>query len=449
MTLLDLVEVELGYSIVTNEFYERVPVPIVLKGARDGIVTYLRAHGVANPIVGMPHAAPDGRGAVPAIEQQIGRAIVRYGSHIVTRDLIYATIRGEVAALHDPYAVFFTKAEVARFSQALDGTGFGGIGAAIGRDDTANSWHIKEVFAGSPAARAGLLPDDVITAIDGRALDDPTAELAGARLRGTVGSRVRLSIVRAGAALPAPIVVTRAIVTPPATTQRMLADRIGYVALRSFDATAGDEVNAALRTLSAKGARAFVFDLRDNGGGYESAAAAVASRFIAKGPIVIIQDKHGKRRTTVADGKPATARPLVVLVNANSASGSELAAGAIQDAKRGTIVGVKTFGKGVVQTIVPLPDGAAIKLTSARYFTAHGRDIEKVGLTPDVTVVQPDGARFGVPGSDPQLDRALAILGAPSRTASMPPSAIAQPSGTPVPTSPPQERERRSPTSGK
>jgi carboxyl-terminal processing protease len=442
ITLLDAVETDFAYSTVTSQFYERVPVARILAGAHDGMVAYLRSRGVAKPIVGMPHAQADGRFAVPAIEQQIAFAIIRYPKLVEPRDLVYAVIRGEVAALHDPYAVFFTAKELATFSRALDGTAFGGIGASLVRDDAANVWRIDEVFPNSPAAKAGLTSGDVVAQVDGVPLDDRTADAAGAHLRGTIGTTVHLTIVRDGAALPAPLALVRASITPPATTAKLLPGNVGYVALRSFDARAGDEVRAAVRGLAKRGARAFVFDLRDNGGGYESAAVSVASQFVASGPIVILEDRHGHRTTTYAKGNVATTAPLVVLVNGDSASGSELATGAIQDAKRGIVVGTGTFGKGVEQSVIPMPDGAAIKLTTARYFTGRGRNIEKVGLTPDVVVAEPDGSAIAVPGKDPQLDRALAIL---ART--KPPGAAASPAAaqtTPLPgPSAPSASQRR------
>ena len=153
-----------------------------------------------------------------------------------------------------------------------------------------------------------------------------------------------------------------------------------------------------------------VLDLRGDGGGYESAAVHVASAFIPSGPIVANEGRDGKRRVSPADGNAVPALPLVVLVDHDSASGAELVAGAIQDRHAGTLVGARTFGKGVAQTMFALPDGSAIKLTTARYYTAGGRFIDHIGLEPDVAVEEPAGSEPGVPGHDPQLDRALTLL---------------------------------------
>jgi len=323
VSLLDLIETEFAYATISDHYQQPVAPQRLLDGARVGLVAYLRSRGIANPRVGMMHARPDGRGAVPAIEQQIGLAIERYGARVDALGLVYAGIRGELGALHDPYSVFFTAAEVKGFSAAIDGT---------------------------------------------------------------------------------------AASSPPGVTERLLPGGVGYVALRSFAQDAGTEVRAALVQLAKAGARAYVFDLRGNGGGYESAAVHVASAFIAAGPIVANEGRDGKRRVSPADGDAVPVLPLAVLVDGDSASGAELVAGAIQDRRAGTLVGTRTFGKGVAQTMFALPDGSAIKLTTARYYTAAGRFVDRVGLEPDVVVDEPPGSQAGVPGHDPQLDRALALL---------------------------------------
>ncbi|MFN2461053.1 MAG: S41 family peptidase [Candidatus Velthaea sp.] len=410
VSLLDLIETEIGYTTIGEQYYRSVPAQTLLDGARTGLQAYLRARGIAQPQVGAMHARADGRGAVPAIEQQIGRIIVRYGRRVDVRELVYAAIRGEVGALHDPYSVFFTKAELQKFSVALNGETFGGIGVALSGDEKREHWRAADVFPDSPAARAGVHAGDEMVAIDGEPVAGRTTQELSALLRGKVGSVVHVSIARDGAPLPEALAIVRAPIAPPEVTSRMLPGATGYVALRTFGPTAGAEVHAALRRLREQGAHAFVFDLRGNGGGYESAAVAVASAFVPNGAIVSTQQNHGKRKVTNADGSAVGARPLAVLVDHDSASGSELVTAAIAEHGAGTVVGARTFGKGLVQTMVPLPDGAAIKLTTARYFTPQGHDIDRVGITPAVAVDEPPDAVPGVPGRDPQLDAALALL---------------------------------------
>jgi carboxyl-terminal processing protease len=410
VSLLDLVETEFGYTTIVDQYQRPVSVQRILDGARVGIIAYLRSRGIGDPLVGAMHARPDGRGAVPAIERQIALALQRYGPRVDTLQLVYAAIRGEVAALNDPYSVFFTARDVKGFSAAIDGSAFGGIGVQLAFDDATKTWLADMVFPGGPAAKAGVLAGDALLAVNGTSLIGLDNAHVQTLLRGAIGSTAQLSIARGGAPLPAPLAVQRAAITPPTVTERLLPGNVGYVALRTFSEDAGAAVRAALLRLVARGATAYVFDLRGNGGGYESAAVHVASAFIPSGPIVANEGRDAKRRISAADGNAVPARPLIVLVDHDSASGSELVAGAIQDRGAGRLLGTRTFGKGVAQTMFALPDGSAIKLTTARYYTAGGRFIDKIGLTPDVEVEQPAGSETGVPGRDPQLDRALALL---------------------------------------
>jgi carboxyl-terminal processing protease len=417
VTLLDLIQTEFGYTTITDNYYRNVSPQVLLDGARTGIVAYLRGRGIADPTVGFMHARADGRFAVPAIEQQIGRAIERYGARVDVHDLVAATIEGELGALHDPYSVLFSKSELAKFTTALDGRAFGGIGAELAYDDAQKAWLIDEVFPESPAAAAGVREHDVLVAVDGVTVGTLDVDAISAKLRGPAGSRVALTIARDGAHLPVPLALTRAVITPPDVSRRAIEPGIGYVALRTFGPNAGRDTRAALLWLIARGANKIVFDLRGNGGGYESAAVDVASCFV-RGPVVSMIARGGKRIVTSAKGTPVPLGGLVVLVDGDSASGSELVTGAIRDHHAGTIVGTRTFGKGLVQAMFPLPDGSAIKLTTARYFTPAGEDIDRVGILPDDVIAEPADAPHGVVGSDPQLDRAIARLLTPVRPAS-------------------------------
>jgi len=412
VSLLDLVEVDEAWTTIQDHFDRHVAPQRLLDGARTGLIAYLKERGIAEPRVAVMHADAEGRGAVPAIERQIALALEHYGARVDTRQLVYAAIGGEVGALDDRYSVFFTAAELKGFTRALDGASFGGIGIQLAFDAATKQWRAETVFPGEPAARAGLRDGDVIVAVNGTMLAGLADAGISAALRGPVGTTVRLTVVRDGSELAQPVAVVRATVTPPDVTERLLPGDVGYVALRGFPLDAATQLRAALQRLAARGARATVLDLRGNGGGYESAAVHVASLFIPAGPIVANQGRRGPRAVEDADGDALPPGPLVVLVDGDSASGAELVAGALQDRKRGTLVGTRTFGKGVAQEMFPLPDGAALKLTTMRYYTAGGRFIDGTGLTPDITVTQPDGAVRGEPGRDPQLDRALALLAA-------------------------------------
>ncbi|MBV8668035.1 MAG: hypothetical protein JOZ28_02360, partial [Candidatus Eremiobacteraeota bacterium] len=203
--------------------------------------------------------------------------------------------------------------------------------------------------------------------------------------------------------------IEREIITVPSMTSRMIDGDIGYIQLYDFGERSAEEVTSALNALLARGARAFILDLRDNGGGLLDAAVDISSKFIADGPIVSRIGRDGHVETDDANQDAIPPHPLVVLVNQYSASASEITAGAIQDSKIGILIGQKTFGKGVVQTIFDLPGGSAIKVTTQRYVTPNGRDINKKGIEPNI-VVPMDYRDVGMPGKDTQLEAALRYL---------------------------------------
>jgi len=408
---LDVIALEICYTTVMARYYEPVDPAALLAGARGGIVAYLTSRGVVNPNIppAPPHA--DRYRAESEIDRDVALAVARYGTRVRTGELVAKTIESELAALHDPYSLLFRPAAFKKFVGFLDGKPAAGIGAELDVDPQTHAVRVVDVFPGGPAESAGLAPGDVISTIDGAAPPATTPADVAAALRGVPGSTVRLGISRDGTARET-LAIVRHVVSAPDATGRIVADGVGYVRLRSFGAQSAQQVDAVLAKLHAANARAYVLDLRANGGGYRDAAIAVASHFV-RGTVVTIQERSGKPAPFVAKaGTTPIGAPLAVLVDGDSASAAEIVAGAVQDDKTGTLVGTRTFGKGLVQETFALPDGGAIKLTTARYLTPAGRDIDKVGITPDVVVAQPADAHPGEPGRDAQLDRALALLAA-------------------------------------
>ncbi len=406
---LDVIALEICYTTVMARYYQPVEPAALLAGARTGIVAYLASRGVANPNIPLASARADRYRAESEIDRDVALAVARYGTRVRTGELVAKTIEGELAVLHDPYSVLFRPAAFTKFVGFLDGKPGAGIGAELDVDPQTHAVRVVDVFPDAPAERAGLAPGDVITSIDGAPPPGTTPAAVAAALRGAPGTVVRLGVMRDGAARE-PLTIVRRVVTAPGATGRIVGDRIGYVRLRSFGALSAPQLDNVLALLRLANARAFVLDLRANGGGYRDAAIAVASHFV-RGTVVTIQERNAKptafaAKTTIA---PLDA-PLAVLVDGDTASAAEIVAGAVQDDKTGTLVGTRTFGKGLVQETFSLPDGGAIKLTTARYTTPAGRDIDKVGITPDVIVVQPADAHPGEPGRDAQLDRAIALL---------------------------------------
>ncbi len=409
---LDVIALEICYTTIMARYY-RTPNPdALLAGARGGIVSYLAVRGIMNPAIPLASPHADRYRAESEIDRDVALAVARYGTRVRTPELVAKTIEGELAALQDPYSVLFRPAAFKRFVGVLDGRAAAGIGAELDVDPRTHAVRVADVFPGAPAEAAGLRPGDVITSIDGAAPRASTGAV-GSALRGKPGTAVRVGFTRDGTAHE-PVAIVRAIVVAPDVTGRMLRDGIGYVRLRSFGAGSSQQLDASLATLRAAHARAYVIDERANGGGYRDAAIAIASHFV-HGTIVTTQERGAAPVRFVAKaGVAPIGAPFAVLVDGDTASAAEILAAAVQDAHAGTLVGTRTFGKGLVQETFALPDGGAIKLTTARYLTPAGRDIDKVGIMPEVVVAEPADAHPGEPGADPQLDIALTLLSAPA-----------------------------------
>ncbi len=431
-------ELVVTYAHLVDDFYQKVDRQVVLNGAHDSLVAYLKAVHVANPALPALKATDDDASNVRALEREVNLALEQYGGSIKTDDtmspstqLTYAAIAGTLASVKDKYTTFLTPKQYAELNDNLDGTSFGGVGISYSPDEKHSVLRIENVILDGPSDKAGLQPEDEITAIDGKTVGslfaptmaekDDQKRLAAQQkivtqaLRGNPGTKVQLTVQRSGKPLN-PVLITRAEIHQPSVLSKMLPGEIGYVDLAVFGQTTGQELDAALKRLDSEGAKAYILDLRSNGGGYLNAAVDVSSKFISSGPIVSVKSRAGTDTEYDAENTAIPPRPLAVLVNQYTASASEITAGAIQDSGVGTIIGVKTYGKGVVQSIWQLPDKSAIKITTARYFTPKGRDINTVGIEPEIKADIPtDPAarktlRFGDPTHDPQLTSALSFI---------------------------------------
>ena len=310
----------------------------------------------------------------------------RYYRAVDVSKLGQAGIDGMLKSLNDQWTEYLSPSLVRLFAQDLQGT-YSGIGARL--QMKGDRLLITSVFDGSPAQMAGLGVGDRIVSVDGR----PTAGLSlvanTAHIKGAAGTKVTLVVAPAAGGPQRTLTLTRKELAMPLTVHRMLhagSVPVGYVALDQFSDGAGAQVHAALRDLIAKGAKWIIFDLRDNGGGLLSEAVDVSSDFMKGGVVVTTQGLHSPKTVLKAAAHEATSLPLVVLVNGFTASASEIVSGALQDRHRAFLVGTKTFGKGLVQHILALPGGAALKLTTAIYLTPDGRNINKLGIRPDEVV---------------------------------------------------------------
>jgi len=297
----------------------------------------------------------------------------------------YEAIRGMLASLDDPYTRFMDPREFKEMQIDTSGE-LSGVGIQLSLDKDTKELVVVSPIEGSPASRAGVMPKDVITAIDGKSTRGMTTEDAVKLIRGQEGSRVTLTLRRKAQVLEVPLTRERielhAVESQINTSPEGL--RVGYIRLKQFNANATKDMRQALRELETKGVDGYVLDLRSNPGGLLMASVEIARQLLNEGTIVSTKTRSGITDVERATGRALTARPLVVLVNEGSASASEILSGALQDNKRAVLVGQKTFGKGLVQSVRGLADGSGMTVTIAKYLTPKGRDIHKHGISPDV-----------------------------------------------------------------
>jgi len=329
-----------------------------------------------------------------------------------SRERVYGAINGLMESLGDEHSGFIDPAGADFMRERMSGS-FEGIGAVV---ETApdGGVYIIRVFSDSPAETAGVRAGDVVIAVDGTDVTGKTLDEGVQLIRGQAGTSVELTIFREGTPDLLLITVTRARIEFPTVEYRMLEGDVGYIALYDFYSLATLRTREALQDLKDQGARAIIFDLRDNGGGYLNQAVDVADLFLDQGLILIQRDVDGNERDYRSNnGDVGEELPLVVLINKNSASASEIVAGAIKDRDRGTLIGVTSFGKGSVQTLYDLSDGSVLRLTTANWFTPDDVSISENGIDPDIEVEQPlpeDGQQPHRTLEDAQLDAALRYL---------------------------------------
>ena len=292
--------------------------------------------------------------------------------------------RGFVAGIGDTYTSYYTAEEYASFKEKSSGV-YAGIGIQMTLQTYDNSIEVTEVFEGSPAEKAGIKPKDRIIKAAGKRITGDDFSILPTLVKGTPGTTVDITIYRPEEDKYYDLTIERASVASPTVYFRMLNEEIGYIQITQFEAITYDQFKIALDRLNKEAAKGLVLDLRNNPGGLLNSVEQIADELVPQGIVVSTKDKQGKGSEYLADDK-YTNIPMVVLINGNSASASEVLAGALKDYNRAELIGTTTFGKGVVQTIVPLTDGSAVKLTTSQYFTPSGVCIQGIGIAPDYEV---------------------------------------------------------------
>lgn len=406
---LDARLLDVAFSKVEDTYYKPVSSQMMLDGERRELIAYLRHHGVRDPH--LPHLAATGNREEDRrlFDQSLQTAQSRYGAHLSNDELTQTALRGMLGALDDPYTTYLSQSEIDRLEESLRGGDFGGIGVYMAEDP-----HTKHVVVdpieGTPAFKAGIKPGDEIISVDG----SPTKGLAlddiERLIRGRIGTVVTLVIQPHDSKHPRTVPIVRGHIQVPSVYAKM-EDGDEYIRLADFGQTSYDEVRHAILNGEQHHAQGYILDLRNNGGGLLDAAVHISSLFIPNGTIVSTIDRNGIRDVREATHEFVGAKPLVLLVNRYTASASEITAGAVQDYKVGTLIGERTFGKGVVQSIYSLgPADGALKITTARYVTPLGRDIQHKGIRPDIVITQPIGAMVIDTPRDTQLLAAKQLL---------------------------------------
>jgi len=344
----------------------------------------------------------------------------QYVDEVPPKELIYSAIKGTLRGL-DPHSSFLDPDSYREMQVETSGS-FGGLGIEITLKDDILT--VVSPIDGTPAYRAGLLTGDRIVKIDGLSTKDMQLADAVKRMRGKPGSKVTITVLREGWAEPKDFDIVREQIKVQSVKTVEMGDGIEYLRLRQFQEHSPHDLEAALEKFSKSGMKALILDLRNNPGGLLTAAVEVSEKFIDDGKLIVYTESRMRNQNMrfSAHAKHSYSQmPMVVLVNQGSASASEIVAGALQDWGRATIVGTQTFGKGSVQTIIPLSDGSGLRLTTAKYFTPKGRSIHGKGITPDVIVEvpkEPAPKERPLPSADPledmkkdvQLQKALEVI---------------------------------------
>ena len=323
------------------------------------------------------------------------------------RDGVY---KGLLSALNDPYSEYYTAEELASMMEQSEGIYYG-IGAYVSLDSATGLPKISGVIKNSPAEEAELRANDLIYEVDGKSTYGMSLTEAVAMIKGPEGTDVQLTLIREGESDYLELTLTRQRVESPTVEFSMEEDDMAYIQVTEFDDDTVDQFAEALSMARGSGAKGIILDLRGNPGGNLSTVVEMCQMILPEGMIVYTEDKNGRREEYESDGSRELELPLVVLVDMNSASAAEIMAGAIKDYGIGTLVGTTTFGKGIVQQIMPFRDGSAVKLTISAYYTPSGKNIHGTGIEPDV-VCEFDGEAYYASEDHPdnQLEKAKEVL---------------------------------------
>ena len=335
-----------------------------------------------------------------------------YMNDISLEDMQAGAYKGLMQGLGDPYTCYYTPEEFNDLMESTSGTYYG-IGAVVQQNMKTMYITIVKPYVDGPAYKAGMLPGDIIYMVDGVDVTGMEIDKVVSMMKGPEGTVVNVSVVRDGESDPVELTITRAKIEIETIEHTMLDHNIGLVTISSFDELTPTQFKTSIADLEKCGMKGLIIDLRDNGGGLLTSVVEMLDYVLPSGMIVYTEDKYGNREEFRSTDKHYLDMPIAVIINGNSASASEIFAGAMQDYKAASIIGTTSFGKGIVQSVMPLTDGSAVKITVSRYFTPKGVCIHGTGIIPDVEVELKDELKqlVVIPHEDDnQLQVAIAIV---------------------------------------
>lgn len=315
--------------------------------------------------------------------------------------------KGYLEALGDPYSEYYDAEETAKFNENMSGE-FSGIGVVMSQDQKSGLVTMVQIYKESPAAKAGLKEGDILFQVEGKDISGKKLEEIVTEIKGEKGTEVEITVLRGAEGEKVTTSVVRDTIEVQTVEYEMMEDQIGYLAVSEFDSVTYEQYQTALKDLEAQGMKGLVIDLRNNPGGNLDIVCEMLDLILSKGLLVYTEDKNGEKQEYTSDADYEYDVPMTVLINGNSASASEIFAGAVQDYEKADIVGTTSYGKGVVQSVYALKDGTCVKLTVAEYFTPKGRSINGKGIKPDVEVEYEYNEEE--PEADNQLERAVEVL---------------------------------------
>lgn len=406
---VDITIIDKCLGMLKEEFLNEIDLRKVATGAISGMRARLKALKI-NPkeIQDIPNNVPE-KDIISLLHKRYEYIISKYNGKVKESYLAYGALRGMMNSLKDPYSVALEPKQYKLLNEHMAGGNYGGIGIYLEKQKTTGKLAILNVIPKSPASRVGVKSGDIIVKINGEVCGYMDLELASKKIRGKQGTPISIVVSRENEGLKE-FKMKREKIHEDSVTSSMKNGKIGYIKISVFGEDTGKEFSERIKRLVNEGAMGFIIDLRNNSGGYVSAAIDVCSCLMDSGSLIVsvVNPRTGRNEVYRAYGNKKFEYPIVIIANQNSASASEITAGALRDILSAPVIGQKTYGKAVVQTIKELKDGGALKFTVAKYLTPKGKDIDKTGIIPDYEIKM--DTKYINTNDDIQMEKARSVL---------------------------------------